>query len=61
MESRQIGWFAPECSENELARMDLLDADGYEERERKEGEDNATGRLMSELPSAPPSTIVVDD
>ena len=29
MESRQIGWFAPECSENELARMDLSDADGY--------------------------------
>ena len=36
MESRQIVWFAPECSEEELARMDLLDADGYnEERERK--------------------------
>ena len=29
MESRQIAWFAPECSEEELARMDLLDADGY--------------------------------
>ena len=25
--------------------MDLLDAEGYEERERKEGADNATGRL----------------
>ena len=45
MESRQIAWFAPECSEEELARMDLLDADGYEEMERKEGADNATGRL----------------
>ena len=29
MESRQIVWFVPECSEEELARMDLLDADGY--------------------------------
>ena len=32
-------WFAPEYSEEELARMDLLDADGlayiYEEGERK--------------------------
>ena len=44
MESRQIGWFAPECSENELARMDLLDADGYMKK-GKEGADNATGRL----------------
>ena len=53
----------------------------YEEGERKEGADDATGRLdnvdwcnharavsdyagcqcMSELPSAPPATIVVDD
>ena len=29
MESRQIAWFAPECSEEELARMDILDADGH--------------------------------
>ena len=29
MESRQIAWCAPECSEEEFARMDLLDADGY--------------------------------
>ena len=28
MESRQIAWFAPECSEEELVRMDLYDADG---------------------------------
>ena len=48
MESRQIAWFAPECSEEELARMDILeqtDTDIYEEMERKEGADNATGRL----------------
>ena len=44
MESRQIAWFASECSEEELARMDILDADGYM-KERKEGADNAAGRL----------------
>ena len=81
MESRQIGWFAPECSENELAQMDLLDADGYMKKGKGKRaqimqpdvwkmstgvimpglSDYAGCRCMSELPSAPPSTIVVDD
>ena len=44
MESRQIVWFVPECSDEELARMDFW-TQTDEERERKKGADNATGRL----------------
>ena len=52
MELRQIVWFALECSEEELARIDLLDADCYMKKmgqesryETDEAADNATGRL----------------
>ena len=46
MESCQIGWFAPECSENETRSNGPFGRRRiYEERERKEGADNATGRL----------------
>ena len=48
MESRQIVWFAPECSIEELARMNMLDADGYiyeSSEETDEGADHATRHL----------------
>ena len=50
MESRQIVWFAPECSEEELARMDLLNADEEGEIKKSSDEtdedaDNAFRRL----------------